>query len=774
MKHVRSLLVVTLIGLLLAGATEIWRRSQIGLDRRVVNTTLTMPTQPIGISNWRLRPVFTGMKRRKVTAMKRGPDGRVYLLEKDGRIALLPQDPDDDQAKVTVWLNIKSQVASGGEGGLLGLAFHPQYGRSDSPNNRYVYVYYSAQVGGRRTNRLSRFEANASGAKLLAKSELILIDQEDEHYWHDGGGMAFGPDGFLYLGLGDEGNSEDSFHNSQTISKDLFSGVIRIDVDRHGGSISHPAPRQPRTGTTNHYFIPNDNPFVGKSGVLEEFWAIGIRNPHNLSFDSTTGALLVTDVGQSSREEINLVVKGGNHQWAYLEGNLPVQEGPFFGKKPDSLIGTEQPPLFAYAHQYGNNCVIGGLVYRGSRHPELYGKYLYGDLGSGRLWALSLNFEDESKQLKHEFIAQVEGKDARSLVAICTDGEDRIYVATLAGSVMMLERRQDSDIAATLPAKLSETGVFADLATLTTNPGFVPYEVNSPLWSDGAIKRRWISIPGNGSSENPIVDRIIFANDDPCSFPAGTCFVKHFELPVDELVPSRVKRLETRIIMRDDNGGIYGVTYRWNEDDSEAFLLNEGLDEPFQIRTADGGERTQVWSYPSRSDCLSCHTAQAEYVLGVNTRQLNRTTFYPETNDRGQQLMTWNAIDLISRKSHKVKPIGLFRFFIYDRLVDPSDPRASIEDRAMSYLDSNCAQCHRPYVLRSPMDLRWGIADDERNLFDRLALTPKQDPLPCVLLARIESADPGYRMPPVGSAVPDEMATELIRTWLKKRMAQTP
>ncbi len=770
MTHVKRLMIVALIGLLLAGATEIWRRSQIGLDRRVVNTTLTMPTHAIGTSNWRLRPVFVGATFHYVTTMKRGPDGRVYVLEQGGRILRLPQDPDDDQAQATVWLNINKQVAPGGEGGLLGLAFHPEYGRADSPNDRYVYVYYSAQDGDRRTNRLSRFTANAAGAKLRAKSELILIDQQDEHYWHDGGGMAFGSDGFLYLSLGDEGDSRDSFENSQTISKDLFSGVIRIDVDRRGGSISHRPPRQPRTGTTNHYFIPNDNPFVGKPDALEEFWAIGMRSPHNLAFDSITGALLVTDVGQSSREEINLVVKGGNHQWAYLEGDVPVKEGPFSGKRPDTLIGTEQPALFAYAHQYGNNCVIGGLVYRGSRHPELYGKYLYGDLGSGRLWALSLNFEDESKQLTHAYIAEVEGNNARSLVAICADGEDRIYVATVAGSVMMLELREDRDVAAALPAKLSETGVFADLATLTTNPGFVPYEVNAPLWSDGAIKRRWISVPGNGSSADPTVDRIIFANDDPWAFPAGTCFVKHFDLPIDELVPSRVKRLETRIIMRDDTGGIYGVTYRWNEDDSEAFLLAEGLKEPFQIRTADGGERTQVWSYPSRSDCLSCHTAQAGYVLGVNTRQLNRTTFYPETNDRGHQLMTWNAIDLISRKSHKVKPIGLFRFVIYDRLVDPSDPRASIEDRVMSYLDSNCAHCHRPYVLRSPMDLRWGVADDERHLFDTAALTPPQDPLQLALLARIESADPGNRMPPVGTAVPDKMASELIRSWLENSM----
>jgi hypothetical protein len=227
-----------------------WHKGQVGLDYRVLNTSLKMPTTPRSVTNWKLRSIEVGGPFKNVTRLVEACDGHLYILEKRGRIYRLPMTlGSGDPIR---FLKLKN-VSSAGEGGLLGLALHPDFGNNDDPNGRYAYVYYSAERDdGTRSNRLSRLTATASLDELDPKSELILIDQDDDHDWHDGGGLTFGPDGFLYLTMGDEGLSSDALGNSQEIKKDLFSGVLRIDVDTQGGEISHWPPRQPETQRDGH------------------------------------------------------------------------------------------------------------------------------------------------------------------------------------------------------------------------------------------------------------------------------------------------------------------------------------------------------------------------------------------------------------------------------------------------------------------------------------------------------------------------------------------
>src|SRR5262249_15303111 len=160
----------------------------------------------------------------------------------------------------------------------------------------------------------------------------------------------------------------------------------------------------------------------------------------------------------------------------------------------------------------------------------------------------------------------------------------------------------------------SQTGLFATLSDLTPSPGVIPYDVCSPLWSDGATKRRWVVLPGG--------ERIGYSPKSEWSFPRGTILVKHFELPDDPDRPEQTRWLETRLLVVTGPGG-FGATYKWRPDRSDADLLKDGLDEPIELATSGGSEK-RIWSYPSRDDCLKCHTTNAGFVLGLKTRQLNR------------------------------------------------------------------------------------------------------------------------------------------------------
>ena len=297
-------------------------------------------------------------------------------------------------AKKALVLDIRNQCQGWNDCGLLGIAFHPDFGKPNSPNRGYFYVWFNhsdnptsgpglPNPSTTTRDRLVRYTIPDGKSAADPASAQILIDENDYNLWHNGGGMFFGSDGFLYLSLGDEGSGNDAFHNAQHVDANLFSGVIRIDVNQNP-ALSHPIPRQPANGVTANYMIPNDNPWVGQPNTLEEFYAIGLRNPHRVTFDATTNTIFCGDVGQDKIESVDLIVKGGNYRWSYMEGNITGPLG-----KPAKILGMEKAPIYTYSHLTGNTCVIGGYVYRGAVMPKYDGQYIFADNTSSLIFAMT-------------------------------------------------------------------------------------------------------------------------------------------------------------------------------------------------------------------------------------------------------------------------------------------------------------------------------------------------------------------------------------------------
>ena len=319
------------------------------------------------------------------------------------------------------------------------------------------------------------------------------------------------------------------------------------------------------------------------------------------------------------------------------------------------------------------------------------------------------------------------------------------------------------------PALLSQTGAFADLATLTPRIGLIPYAPNSPLWSDGAVKQRWVAIPNDGVADSPS-ERIGFSADDSWSFPVGTVFVKQFDLPTDARDPSQIRRLETRFMVSAADGTTYGVTYRWREDGSEADLLLGGEDAEVTVTDANGTTSRQTWSFPSREDCLNCHNENAGYVLGLRTHQLNGDLAYAATGRSDNQLRALNHLGLLSPSVDETSIETL------PRSVSVSDTSADLETRARSYLDANCSQCHRPDNLATAFDARFTTSLADQHLIngpviydlgvaDAQVVAPQS--IQRSILHRRMSSVGIHQMPPIGRNVIDEEAVAVISDWIQ-------
>jgi glucose/arabinose dehydrogenase len=279
---------------------------------------------------------------------------RIFVVEQGGLILVFPNNPAVTSA--TVFLDISSQLdVTGTEEGLLGMAFHPEY-----PDSPYFYVDYTAGPPDRTV--ISRFTVSSTNPdSVIAGSEFILLEFPRFSDYHNGGCVAFGPDGFLYIAPGDGANS--GWGQTRT---DLLGSVLRIDVDA--------------TQDTLNYAIPPDNPFVGNlNGYREEIYAWGFRNPWRFSFDFPTGRLWLGDVGQNLREEIDIVESGNNYGW-------DIWEGTFCLNPPCTTTGLTSP-IWDYGHPPGG-AVVGGYVYRGSLFSGAVGRYIYGDFNSGMMWML--------------------------------------------------------------------------------------------------------------------------------------------------------------------------------------------------------------------------------------------------------------------------------------------------------------------------------------------------------------------------------------------------
>jgi uncharacterized repeat protein (TIGR03806 family) len=319
--------------------------------------------------------------------------------------------------------------------------------------------------------------------------------------------------------------------------------------------------------------------------------------------------------------------------------------------------------------------------------------------------------------------------------------------------------KMPADADGQIPPMLSQTGVFSDTAKRVASPGLIPYDLNVPFWSDGADKLRWIAVPEG---------RIEFSPTGEWRFPAGTVFVKSFDLPVDAASPGTQRRLETRILVRDSRGGVYGVVYKWRADGSDADLLKTSATENIQIKSGAGDVHEQTWYYPSRQDCLTCHTARAGGVLGVKTRQLNRPFIYP-SGIADNELRTWNHLGLFAPAFEDAQVRE------FPALAATDDMRRSLADRARSYLDANCAQCHRPGGTVANFDARYDTPLDKQALIDGPVLIDQGIDKPRVIsphdiwrsiaYMRIDTVG-DIRMPPLARETIDRKGVKLLGEWI--------
>ncbi len=321
---------------------------------------------------------FANLKFQRPVLLTHAGDGsdRVFVASQLGAIHVFPNDPAVEQTKVFLDLTGKTFYEDKEfETGVLGLAFHPKF-----KDNGQFFVYYTAAKNP-YANVISRFRASKTDPDLAdpdSEEELLRIEKT---FWnHNGGTLAFGPDGYLYIAVGDGGSGYDPYGNAQNVQT-LLGKILRIDVD-HIGPLAPVDPLNPGPPKRLPYAIPADNPLIGKRlNARREIWAYGLRNVWRMAFDTQTGQLWAADVGQDLWEEIDIIVRGGNYGWNLREGKHEFgADGS--APRPDLI-----EPIYEYPHTVGKS-ITGGLVYRGPGVPQLTGGYLYADFVSGKLWAL--------------------------------------------------------------------------------------------------------------------------------------------------------------------------------------------------------------------------------------------------------------------------------------------------------------------------------------------------------------------------------------------------
>lgn len=318
---------------------------------------------------------------------------RIFVAEKTGRIKVFDNDPN--VSSTDTFIDLSGTLSTSSEQGIIGFAFHPSFA-----NNGYVYVHYNPNAG---VSYISRFTVSAGNANALdPSSELVIMQIDQPETNHNGGQLAFGSDGYLYIAVGDGGGGGDPDNNAQNRGN-LLGNILRIDVDN------------PANGA--NYGIPSNNPFVGEANVREEIYAFGLRNPWRMSFDTQTNDLWTADVGQGELEEIDLVVAGGNYGWRLFEGTAC-----YSGNCDDTGLIA---PIFEYNHDNGDRSVTGGFVYRGSEVSTLQGRYVYGDFVSGRIWSMELDGTDN-------VLFEDTGLGISSFG---TDADQELYVCDFSGGI---------------------------------------------------------------------------------------------------------------------------------------------------------------------------------------------------------------------------------------------------------------------------------------------------------------------------------------------------
>ncbi|HLX59793.1 MAG TPA: PQQ-dependent sugar dehydrogenase [Planctomycetota bacterium] len=536
---------------------------------------------------------------------------------------------------------------------VYGLAFDPDYA-----TNGFIYLGSNGPDAEpvNKMDRVSRFTISRAAPYVCdPKSEAVILEWPSNG--HNGADLAFGNDGMLYVTSGDGSSDSDKNDMGQNLSA-LLSKMLRIDV------------RHPEAGKT--YAIPPDNPFVGREGTRPETWAYGFRNPWRMSFDKQTGQLWVGQNGQDLWEQAYLVKKGANYGWSRNEGSHLFHPNRKVGPDPITMPTVEH-------HHREARSLTGGVVYHGAKFSDLEGAYIYGDFSTGKIWGVKVVDE---KILWHREVANTR----LQITGFGVDTSGELLIANHLGAFYSLELSPPDAAHDKFPRKLSETGLFASTKDNTPDPALVPYSVNAPLWSDGALKERFIAVPGDGQIE--------FTTYRGWDCPDGTVLVKTFSM---ETSAGR-RRIETRLLTR-QAGEWAGYSYLWNDAQTDADLVSkDGLDRTYSVKNASGAASELKWHYPSRAECMVCHTRAANWVLGLTELQMNREHDYGGVKDN--QLRTLVHIGLL--KVNSADHINELRAVVQRR---PLMPHAEFLNRAVKL------EAALPGVLKSARLDRASMSD---------------------------------------------------------------
>jgi putative heme-binding domain-containing protein len=730
-----------------------------GIATRTPWTTSRITGTPEPPPPFRIVRAFDKLTFKNPLLMTYLPEGdRFFIGEQAGKIYSFPNDQAID--KPDLFIDLAAELRSWdpasnvkGVEAVYGLVFHPQFAK-----NRYCYICYvvNSKKGGEQLpegTRVSRFRVTETDPpRCDPKSEKVIIT------WlaggHNGGDLHFGPDGFLYISTGDatSPNPPDGLDTGQDLS-DLLSSILRIDVDREENGKA--------------YAIPPDNPFIKTPGARPEIWSYGFRNPWRMSFDRATGDLWVGDVGWELWEMVFRIKRGGNYGWSVMEGRQPVR--PESRRGPTPIL----PPTIDFSHTEAAS-ITGGYVYRGKRLKDLIGAYVCGDWMTGKMWASRF---DGDSMLSHREIAQ----GPLRIVAFGQDGDGELYILhyhETEGTLHQLVPNEVPDLSASFPRKLSETGLFASIEAHEPAPGVIPFSINAEKWADHATAERFVALPGQSTIR--IYDRPVQVPpwfNAQIFFPRDGVLAKTITLEMERGKAESRRRLETQILHFDGESW-RGYTYRWNDEQTDATLLPAGgLDHPLTVidAKAPGGRRQQTWHFPGRTECLQCHNPWTAHLLAFTLPQLDKEHHYGAVVDH--QLRTLEHIGLVTRVRNEEERQRRPRRNPPNRLVNPYDPAADLNERARSYLHANCAHCHQ-FGAGGTADLQLGYdvpLEETKTVEVRPAqgtfeihgahiLSPG-DPYRSVLLYRVSKLGPG-RMPHIGSEMVDEQGTRLIHDWI--------
>jgi glucose/arabinose dehydrogenase/mono/diheme cytochrome c family protein len=669
-----------------------------------------------------------------------GIEGEYYLvLEREESIWLLNGATGERKLMIELGIPDGLPYKVVGKRNLLGACYHP-----DFPNTPELYIRSAVDTVDSGYNWLTRFIINSSDPlKLDPENEELIL--EWEAIGHRGGDLDFGPDGYLYISSGDGSTPADPYNVGQK-TDNLLGSILRIDVSEKDPGLD--------------YRIPNDNPWVGVDGIRPEVWAYGLRNPWRMCFRPGTDEIWLGDNGDEDWELVQRIKGGENFGWSTFEGSHPFRpSNPLGGPNRTLTI-----PVVEQSHQVMRS-VIGGIWYQGSQFPELKGHYIYGDYLTQKIWAFSMEGENIIGLRRI-------GDLGAQLVSFCEDADKELLVLALDKGIFRLQRSPNTNLKP-IPQRLSKTGLFKTTADHRVAAGFLPYQVNLPVYWDGAEAERFMAVPereeiviqtqpaGLGKKDEAEIRSTVGL--DRWRVPSGSVLMQTLSL--------EGQRVETQISIKDGGEWRY-LTYRWNEAQTDATLVP---DEGVEVVELPG--RKQHWRFPSRTECTSCHTQRGMFALGLTFAQLNRDFEY---SDYGGGKM--NQLEVLRKLYTYAEDRHIPELETLAVMPTPSDESIDLEDRARAYLHVNCAHCHRETGLggRASFELLNWLSNERTGLINGRPLIG----LPGIPANEARLVTPGkpdhsevYRrmtsiaigkMPLLGNHnTIDQEGAELIRKWIE-------